>query len=95
MFAYYTRLALHSFGRNPGLTALMVLAIALGIAVSVMTLTVYHGMSGNPIWWRSDRLYTVTMDNWDPQNPYRADAAPATAGADLPRRAPPVRLRHP
>jgi len=74
MFAYYARLALHSFGRNPGLTALMVLAIALGIAVSVMTLTVYHGMSGNPIWWKSDRLYTVTMDNWDPQNAYRPDS---------------------
>jgi putative ABC transport system permease protein len=74
MFAYYARLALHSFGRNPGLTALMVLAIALGIAVSVMTLTVYHRMSGNPIWWKSDRLYTVTMDNWDPQNAYRPDS---------------------
>jgi putative ABC transport system permease protein len=74
MFAYYARLALHSFGRNPGLTALMVLAIALGIAVSVMTLTVYHGMAGNPIWWKSDRLYTVTMDNWDPQNAFRPDS---------------------
>ncbi len=72
MFGYYTRLALKSFRRNPGLTALMVIAIALGIAVCVMTLTVYHAMSGNPIWWKSDRLYTVTMDNWDPNTPYRA-----------------------
>jgi len=71
MFAYYTRLALKSFRRNPGLTALMVIAIALGIAVCIMTLTVYHAMSGNPIWWKNDRLYTVTMDNWDPQEPYR------------------------
>ena len=71
MFGYYTRLALKSFGRNPGLTTLMVLAIALGIGVCVMTLTVYHAISGNPIWWKNDRLYTVTMDNWDPNNPYR------------------------
>ena len=49
MFGYYLRLALKSFGRNRGITALMVLAIALGIAVCVMTLTVYHAMSGNPI----------------------------------------------
>ncbi len=29
-----------------------------------MTLTVYHAMSGNPIWWKNERLYAVTMDNW-------------------------------
>ena len=69
MFGYNLRLALKSFGRNPGITALMVLAIALGIAVCVMTLTVYHAMSGNPIWWKNDRLYAVTMDNWDPDHP--------------------------
>jgi putative ABC transport system permease protein len=69
MFGYYLRLALKSFSRNPGITALMVLAIALGIAVCVMTLTVYHAMSGNPIWWKNDRLYAVTMDNWDPNRP--------------------------
>jgi len=70
MLGYYLHLALKSFGRNPGITALMVLAIALGIAVCVMTLTVYHAMSGNPIWWKNDRLYAVTMDNWDPNNPF-------------------------
>jgi putative ABC transport system permease protein len=70
MSAYYLRLALKSFRRNPGLTALMVGAIALGIAVCVMTLTVYHAMSGNPIWWKGDRLYAVTMDNWDPNDVY-------------------------
>ena len=69
MLSYYTRLALKSFGRGPGLTALMVCAIALGIAVCVVTLTVYHAMSGNPIWWKNDRLYAVTMDNWDPKEP--------------------------
>jgi putative ABC transport system permease protein len=74
MLGYYVRLALKSFGRNPGITALMVLAIALGIAVCVMTLTVYHAMSGNPIWWKNDRLYAVTMDNWDPNQPYRKDS---------------------
>ena len=79
MLAYYTRLALRSFARNPGLTALMVLAIALGIAVCIMTLTVYHGMSGNPIWWKNDRLYTVTMDNWDPNQAYR----PPTPGEQV------------
>src|ERR1700744_3648184 len=69
MFGYYIRLALKNFRRNPGLTALMVCAMGFGIAVCVMTMTVYHAMSGNPIWWKNDRLYTVTMDNWDPNRP--------------------------
>lgn len=69
MSGYYMRLALKSFRRNPGLTALMVCAIGLGIGVCVMTLTVYHAMSGNPIWWKSDRLFAVTLDNWDPNRP--------------------------
>ena len=73
MLSYYSGLAFSSFRRNPGLTALMVLAIALGIAVCIMTLTVYHAMSGNPIWWKNDRLYTVMMDNWDPNRGYRQD----------------------
>ena len=70
MLGYNVHLAFKSFRRNPGITALMVLAIALGIAVCIMTLTVYHAMSGNPIWWKNDRLYAVTMDNWDPNSPF-------------------------
>src|ERR1700753_1060462 len=70
MTAYYMRLALKSFRRKPGLTALMIGAIALGIAVCVMTMTIFHAMSGNPIWWKGDRLYAVTMDNWDANDPY-------------------------
>src|SRR5712675_3404226 len=70
MLGYYLRLALKSFKRDPGATTLMVFAIGLGVGVCVMTLTVYHAMSGNPIWWKNDRLYAVAMDNWDPNEPY-------------------------
>ncbi|MGH8289494.1 MAG: ABC transporter permease [Steroidobacteraceae bacterium] len=72
MIRYYLRLALKSYARTPGLVALMVGAIALGIAVCIVTLTLYHGMSGNPIWWKNNVLYTVTMDAWDtnPSNSY-------------------------
>ena len=69
MFAYDLRLALHSLKRNPGLSALMVLAIALGIAVCTMTFTVYHAMATNPIPHRSDRLHAVTIDSWSPDQP--------------------------
>src|SRR6185437_14367456 len=61
-----------SLRRTPGLTALMVCAIALGIAACIVTLTVYHAMSGNPIWWKNNVLYAVTMDSWLADRPYDA-----------------------
>lgn len=42
MFGYYFNLAVRSFRRNKVLTALMVLAIALGIGASMTTLTVFY-----------------------------------------------------
>jgi len=73
MFSYYLELAFRNLKRNPGLTALMIGAVALGIAVCVMTLTMYRAMSGNPIWWKNDVLYAVTMDFYDPQQPNDED----------------------
>jgi putative ABC transport system permease protein len=73
MLGYYTRLALRSFARNPGLTLLMVIAIALGIAVCVMTLTIYHAMAGNPIPQKSGRLFAVTIDSWAAERPANRD----------------------
>jgi len=61
MFAYYFNLALRSFRRNKVLTALMVLAIALGIGASMTTLTVFYVLSGDPVPTRSDQLYYVQM----------------------------------
>lgn len=69
MFAYDLRLAIHSLKRNPGLSALMALAIGLGIAVCTVTFTVYHAMATNPIPHRSDRLHAVTIDSWSPDQP--------------------------
>ena len=61
MFAYYFKLALRSFRRNKVLTALMVLAIALGIGASMTTLTVFHVLSGDPVPTRSDSLFYVQL----------------------------------
>ena len=69
MIGYYLRLSLASFRRTPGITALMVMAIAVGIGVCVMALTIFHSMSGNPIWWKNDQLYSVTLDSWSPSEP--------------------------
>ena len=62
MFAYYFDLALRSFRRNRVLTALMVLAIALGIGASMTTLTVFHVLSGDPIPHKSAMLFTPQLD---------------------------------
>ncbi|CAN7611043.1 ABC transporter permease [Massilia sp. LjRoot122] len=63
MFAYYFKLGLRSLRRNPALTALMVLTLAIGVAASVSTLTILHMMSGDPIPHKSDRLFVPQLDN--------------------------------
>jgi len=65
MFSYYLDLALRSLRRNKALTALMVLAIALGIGASMTTLTVLHVLSGDPLPGRSAQLYYPQIDPQD------------------------------
>jgi len=65
MFGYYFDLALRSLARNKVLTALMVLAIALGIGASMTTLTVLHVLSGDPLPGRSGTLYYPQIDPQD------------------------------
>jgi putative ABC transport system permease protein len=62
MFSYYFMLGLRSLRRNPALTALMVLTLAIGVAASVSTLTILHVMSGDPIPHKSDRLFVPVFD---------------------------------
>ncbi|MEO6966968.1 MAG: ABC transporter permease [Rhodanobacteraceae bacterium] len=62
MFGYYLDLALRSLKRNPVLTALMVLAIGLGIGASMTMLTVLHVMTDDPLPGRSAHLFTPHLD---------------------------------
>ena len=70
MFRYYLQLALKSLKRNPVLSALMVMAIAIGIGACMTTLTVYSLMAADPIPQKSDRLHAVRLDSWDPNRPW-------------------------
>ncbi len=63
MLHYYFLLGLRSLRRNPALTALMVLTLAIGVAASVSTLTILHVMSGDPIPSKSARLFVPVFDN--------------------------------
>jgi putative ABC transport system permease protein len=62
MFAYYLDLALRSLKRNKVLTALMVIAIAVGIGASMTTLTVMHLLSGDPLPGKSGTLFYAQID---------------------------------
>lgn len=66
MFAYYLDLALRSLRRSPGLTALMVLTIAFGVAASMTAWSVFRAVSGDPIPWKSAQLYVPQVDMWGP-----------------------------
>jgi putative ABC transport system permease protein len=70
MFAYYLRLAVSSLVRTPGLSALMIGTIGLGIGVFMAALTVYHMMAVNPIPHKSESLFAVRLDGWDPNKPF-------------------------
>jgi len=63
MLGYYFTLGVRSLLRAPWMTLLTVLTLACGIAASVSTLTVLHQMSSDPIPQKSDRLFTLTIDN--------------------------------
>ena len=65
MFGYYLDLAVHSLKRNRVLTALMVLALAVGIGASMTTLTVLHVLSGDPLPGKSGELYYPQIDPQD------------------------------
>jgi putative ABC transport system permease protein len=62
MFVYYFSLALLSLKRNRIITALMILAIGLGIGASMTMMTVLHVMSGDPLPGRSAYLYVPVID---------------------------------
>lgn len=62
MFKYYAWLAARSLRKNPALTALMVIAIGLGIGASITTLTVLRVLSGDPLPEKSTRLFAPQVD---------------------------------
>ncbi|MGH8192623.1 MAG: ABC transporter permease [Rhodanobacteraceae bacterium] len=79
MFGYYFDLALRSLKRSPGLTALMVLSIGVGVALAMSTWTLQHVMARDPIPHKSAEIYFPTVDMWGP-----AAHAKASNGSEPP-----------
>lgn len=72
MLTYYLKLGVLSLKRNPVLSGLMILAIALGIGACMTSITVSYLLAADPIPHKSDRLYYVRLDgqsatNFDPE----------------------------
>jgi putative ABC transport system permease protein len=76
MFAYQLRIAWNSLRRNPGHTLIVAGGIALGVAVSTVFATLRHSFARDPLPHKSDALYYVRMDSWDPNQPYPGDVGP-------------------
>ncbi|HWU76633.1 MAG TPA: ABC transporter permease [Rhodanobacter sp.] len=75
MFGYYLDLALRSLKRSPILTALMVLAIGLGIGASMTMITVLHVMTADPLPGKSGTLFYPQIDPQD-MDGYTRDSTP-------------------
>lgn len=69
MFLYYIRLSLLSYKRNPVLSSLMVLAVAIGIGAYMVIFTLNYFMGGDPIPHKSGQLFHVQLDYGDPALP--------------------------
>lgn len=79
MLSYYLDLALRSLRRSPGLTALMVLSIGIGVALAMSTWTLQHLLAQDPLPQKSAQIYFPTIDMWGP-----AAHAKASNGNDPP-----------
>ena len=66
MLGYYLEIAMRSLRRSLGLTALMVLAIGFGVGASMTAYAVFRAVSGDPIPWKSSRLFVPQVDMWGP-----------------------------
>lgn len=62
MFFYYLRLSALSYKRNPILSTLMVVAIAIGISAYMVVFTLNFVMGGDPIPLKSSELHYAQLD---------------------------------
>jgi len=70
MIGYYLRLALKSVVRTPALSAFTVVGIAIGVAVPTAMISIHHVFARNPIPAKSDVLFNVRVDSWDPNSEF-------------------------
>ena len=70
MISYSVRLAFKSVLRTPALSAFTVVGISIGVAVPTAVISIHHVFARNPIPHKSDVLYNVRVDSWDPNSEF-------------------------
>jgi putative ABC transport system permease protein len=83
MFLYYVRIGLLGLRRQPVLSALMVLAIAVGVATAMTALTILHRLGADPAPGRSDIVHAIAVDNWSPDRSWGERRGVAVAPEQL------------
>jgi hypothetical protein len=68
MLSYYLRLSWVSVKRNPILTSLIIIAIAIGVSMTMTAFTILYVMSSDPIPAKSRQLFAIQIDNGGPQS---------------------------
>ncbi len=72
MLLHYIDLSWRSFKRTPLVSTLMIIAIGVGIGITMTCLSVYHMMSMDPIPHKSDQLYSVQLQILDEDETWRS-----------------------
>jgi putative ABC transport system permease protein len=70
MSLYTLQLAWRSVRATPWLSLVAVIGLAIGIAVPTTLISIRHVFARNPIPQKSDVLFNVRVDNWDPNSQF-------------------------
>ncbi|MCB1044141.1 MAG: ABC transporter permease [Acidobacteria bacterium] len=72
MFGFHLKMAWLGISRAPWISVISIGAIALGVAVSTSMTSLHHLFTQDPIPEKSDRLFNVRTDSWDPDRDFFA-----------------------
>lgn len=70
MILFHLKLALVSLRNTPRISLISMLAIALGVAVATSMTSIHHVFAQNPLPEKSDVIFNVRIDNWDPNSEF-------------------------
>jgi putative ABC transport system permease protein len=65
MYVYYLALSLKSISRQKSLSLLISTTLGIGIAACMITYSLIHLMSKDPLPNKSEKVYHIQLDNWD------------------------------
>ena len=75
MFGFHLKMAMTSIRKTPWITLLCIAGIGLGVTVSTSLTALHYLSSKDPIPHKSDNIFNVRLDTWDPNTQF-FDVAP-------------------